>query len=241
MQKLTNHQNIIFLDIETASAADNFGNLDEKLQELWVRKADQLNRDQDYDLEAFYFERAGIYAEFGKIICISVGMLYHDKEGQLNFRVKALTSENEHELLETFIELFSSMDQSKIQLCAHNGKEFDFPYLSRRMLIHQLQLPLYLELSGKKPWEVQHLDTLQMWKFGDWKSYTSLDLLTKVFDIPSPKGDIDGSDVNRVYYEDHDLKRIGHYCNRDVIATVQVFLKMKGLEIIPEEKITEVT
>lgn len=238
MKKIANHRYLIFLDIETVSQNQSFGDLDDRFQELWVKKADLLNRNEEYDPSAFYFDRAGIYAEFGKIVCISIGMLYYDEEDELNLRVKALYDHDEKALLESFVSTFEKLDQSKIQLCAHNGKEFDFPYLSRRMLIHQIALPDYLDLSGKKPWEVQHLDTLHMWRFGDWKSFTSLDLLTKVFDIPSPKQDIDGSDVNRVYYEENDLDRIAHYCNQDVVATVQVFLRMKGREILPEEKIT---
>ncbi|UXP33534.1 3'-5' exonuclease [Reichenbachiella agarivorans] len=241
MNTLTNLNHLIFIDIETASAVQDFGDLDEKFQELWIKKADQLNREEEYDPQEFYFERAGIYAEFGKIICISVGMLHYDMDRQLQLRVKALASGDEKELLQSFIDLFRQLDQSKIQLCAHNGKEFDFPYISRRMLINQLTLPPYLELSGKKPWEVQHLDTMQMWKFGDWKNYTSLELLTQVFGIPSPKGDIDGSDVNRVYYEEQDLTRIAHYCNQDVIATIQVFLKMKGLDMVDEDNISIVS
>ncbi|PIB37107.1 3'-5' exonuclease [Reichenbachiella sp. 5M10] len=240
MQQLTNHKHLVFIDIETASAVENFGDLDDKFQALWIKKANLLNGEAEYDPIEFYFDRAGIYAEFGKIICISVGMLYLDEKKEWNFRVKALTSESEHDLLLSFIKLFQNHDQSKIQLCAHNGKEFDYPYLSRRMLINQIPLPPYLELSGKKPWEIQHLDTMQMWKFGDWKSFTSLDLLTSVFDIPSPKGDINGSDVNRVYYQEKDLNRIAHYCNQDVIATAQVFLKMKGMEIVSADKITAV-
>ncbi|MCV9388458.1 3'-5' exonuclease [Reichenbachiella ulvae] len=238
MKKIANHQNLIFLDIETVSESDSFGNLDDRFQELWIKKADILNRGEEYDPEEFYFDRAGIYAEFGRIICISVGILYYDEDEQPNLRVKALYSDNEEELLNSFIELFEKKDGSKIQLCAHNGKEFDFPYLSRRMLINGIKLPDYLDLSGKKPWEIQHLDTLQMWRFGDWKSFTSLDLLTKVFDIPSPKSDINGSDVNRVYYEENDLERIAQYCNQDVVATVQVYMKMKGLGLIEKENIT---
>jgi len=163
--------------------------------------------------------------------------LHYNEDQEPCLRVKGLKSADEKELLESFIALFQNYDQSKIQFCAHNGKEFDYPYLSRRMLVNGISLPFYLELSGKKPWEVQHLDTLQMWKFGDWKSYTSLELLTQIFDIPSPKSDIDGSDVNRVFYEEQDLERISHYCNQDIIALTQVFLKMKGYDSIKEANI----
>ena len=231
---MENFQNLIFVDIETASGKPSFGELPEAMQELWIKKASLLKNEEEHSAQELYFERAGIYAEFGKVVCISLGFLFFGENKELKARVKALKSNDEKKLLEDFKALLSKMDQSKIQLCAHNGKEFDFPYLSRRMLVNGIKLPYYLELSGKKPWEVQHLDTMQMWKFGDWKSYTSLDLLAAIFEIPSPKDDIDGSDVNRVYYEEENLDRIAQYCNRDVFTTIQVFLKMKGLEIVEE-------
>ncbi|MFY0626254.1 MAG: 3'-5' exonuclease [Reichenbachiella sp.] len=233
---MQNFKNVIFIDIETASSKSTFDELPESMQELWVKKAMLLSNEEEISAQELYFERAGIYSEFGKIICISLGFIHYE-DGIPHARVKALKAENERELLTSFIDLLSKLDPEKIQLCAHNGKEFDFPYLSRRILINQLKLPYYLDLSGKKPWEIQHLDTMQMWKFGDWKSYTSLNLLAQVFEIPSPKDDIDGSDVNRVYYEENDLSRIANYCNRDVLTTIQVFLRMKGQEIIEEDRI----
>lgn len=234
---IKNYKNLIFIDIETASAQPSLEELEPTMQALWLKKAQFLTEQDEKDDPQFYFERAGIYAEFGKVIAISVGILHYNEQKEPCLRVKGLKSTNEKELLEYFVDLFQNYDQSKIQLCAHNGKEFDYPYLSRRMLINGIQLPFYLELSGKKPWEVQHLDTLQMWKFGDWKSYTSLELLTQIFGIPSPKGDIDGSDVNRVFYEEQDLDRISHYCNQDVVATAQVYLKMKGYDLIEESNV----
>lgn len=234
---IKNYKNLIFVDIETASQQPSLEELEPNLQALWLKKAQFVKEDEDISDSQFYFDRAAIYAEFGKVIAISVGILHYNEDQELCLRVKGLKSADEKELLESFISLFQNYDQSKLQLCAHNGKEFDYPYLSRRMLVNGIQLPFYLELSGKKPWEVQHLDTLQMWKFGDWKSYTSLELLTQVFGIPSPKGDIDGSDVNRVFYEEQDLDRISHYCNQDIIATVQVFLKMKGFDSIGDDHI----
>jgi uncharacterized protein YprB with RNaseH-like and TPR domain len=228
-------KHLIFIDLETASSKASFDELPEGLQELWIKKSMLLKNEEEKSAQELYFEKAGIYAEFGKVICISIGFIHLDQDQKLNVRIKAITADNEKDLLQSFIEHLSKMDQTKVQLCAHNGKEFDFPYLSRRMLINGLSLPMYLELSGKKPWEVQHLDTMQMWKFGDWKNYTSLELLTQVFDIPSPKEDIDGSDVNRVYYEQNDLARIAKYCNRDVLATIQVYLKLKGMTCIAED------
>jgi len=234
---MENYRNLIFIDIETASGKPDFSELTDAMQDLWVKKASLLHNEADLSAQELYFERAGIYAEFGQVICISVGFIHLDNNQNRYARIKALKSHDEKGLLGAFIDLLSKMDPTKVQLCAHNGKEFDFPYLSRRMLVNGLQLPYYLELAGKKPWEVQHMDTMQMWKFGDWKSYTSLELLAQVFGIPSPKEDIDGSDVNRVYYKENDLGRIAGYCNRDVLTTIQVFLRLKGLEIIETENI----
>lgn len=230
-------KHLFFIDIETISGKPTFEELPENIQELWIKKAGLLRNEEEQSPQELYFERAGIYAEFGQVVCISVGFLYSDENEELHARIKALKSENEAELLQEFKDLMSRSDQTKVQLCAHNGKEFDFPYLSRRLLINGIALPTYLELSGKKPWEVQHIDTMQLWKFGDYKHYTSLDLLAGVFDIPSPKDDIDGSDVNRVYYEDNDLDRIAKYCSRDVLTTMQVYLKLKGLPVVKDEHV----
>jgi DNA polymerase elongation subunit (family B) len=125
----------------------------------------------------------------------------------------------------------------KTKLCAHNGKEFDFPYLSRRMLVNSITLPSLLHLSGAKKWEVPHLDTMEMWKFGDYKHYTSLDLLLALFNIPSSKSEMDGSKVNGVYYQEKDLKKIATYCVSDVVAIAQLYLKMKNLPLIEERNI----
>ncbi|MEO9965820.1 MAG: 3'-5' exonuclease [Reichenbachiella sp.] len=176
-----------------------------------------------------------MYSEFGKIICISVGILYRDADDQLNIRIKAIRSHSERELLEEFVSLLhEKMDEPNIQLCGHNAKEFDIPYICRRMIINSIKLPSYLQISGKKPWEIKHLDTMEMWKFGDYKNYTSLALLAEILDVPSPKDDIDGSDVNRVYYLEDGLERISRYCNRDVLATAQVFLRLQGGDLIEE-------
>lgn len=234
-----NHlKNLVFLDIETVSGESNFESLNPGMQDMWEKKSTFLQRDEDLPIDKMYFDRAAIYAEFGKIICISVGILYIDKEENLNIRIKSIHSHDEKELLESFVALLSDkLDEDKIQLCGHNAKEFDFPYICRRMLINGLTLPPYLQISGKKPWEIKHLDTMEMWKFGDYKSFTSLALLTQVFEIPSPKDDIDGSDVNRVYYQEEGLDRIAAYCNRDVLATAQVYLRIQGLALIAEEHV----
>jgi len=230
-------KNILFLDVETISGHDKFDKLEERAQKQWLRKASFLKREDGITDEDLYFERAGIYAEFGKVIVISLGY-FHQSDDQLTFRIKTLSGKDEYALLKEFKELLHKMDDD-IKLCAHNGREFDFPYLSRRMLINGLALPVALDLSGKKPWEVNHLDTMDMWKFGDWKHFTSLELLATVFGIESSKSTIDGSMVNEVFYKNDDLETIASYCKDDVIVTAQVYSKLKGIEL-GDFKIVEV-
>jgi len=230
--------NLIFIDLETVSQRASFDDLSEKMQVLWLKKAAFLRNETESSLEELYFEKAGIYAEYGQIICISLGFVYFDNHSQPLIRIKGLYDNDEKTLLEKFVDTISAkFDEKKVQLCAHNGKEFDFPYLSRRMIVNGMSLPFYLDLSGKKPWEINHIDTLEMWKFGDRKAFTSLDLLTAIFGIPSPKQDIDGSQVNHVFHKENDIQRISKYCNHDILATAQVYLKLKGLDRIREENV----
>lgn len=232
-----NLENILFLDIETVPEVPYFSDLDETKQALWEHKS-QYQRKDDETAEEFY-ERAGIWAEFGKIICISVG--YFIFRGDLRqFRVTSFHGD-EMTILKDFKNLLiSHFSENKHLLCAHNGKEFDFPYIARRMIINRIEIPYKLNLFGKKPWEVPHLDTLELWKFGDYKTYTSLKLLTNVLGIPSPKDDIDGSDVYRVYYENKGIDRIITYCEKDTIAVAQIFLRLRGDEILHDSEITHI-
>ncbi len=197
--------------------------MDERFQKEWNRKSGYYQRAEEKSAGELYPERAGIYAEFGKIIVIGMGFFTEGPDG-ITFRLKALSGENEKELLMAFREILLRFDAEKLQLCAHNGKEFDFPYLSRRMLANGVPLPEVLKLSGKKPWEVQHLDTMEMWKFGDYKYYTSLDLLAALFNIETSKSDLDGSKVGKVYYEQGDLDGIARYCLNDVEVAARVYL-----------------
>lgn len=190
----------------------------------------------DIALSNIYMKESAIYAEFGKIVCISVGCAF-EWDGEQHMRIKSFYNDDETILLKEFKEMIQQWDKSERTLCGHNIKEFDIPYIARRMLINGIQLPPILNIAGKKPWEVQFIDTLELWKFGDFKNYTSLNLLTAVFDIPTPKDDIDGSMVGQVYYETGDLKRIAKYCEKDVIATTQVFLKIKGKDLIDDKNI----
>jgi len=227
-----NIERILFLDIETVPLHSDYNQLEEKFKALWDKKASFLIKNEDDTPESSY-ERAGIYAEFGKIVCISVGFL----KGNI-FRIKSFYSEDENKLLSEFINLLEKYYSFKQHLlCAHNGKEFDFPYIARRILINGLKLPDILDNAGKKPWEVAHLDTLELWKFGDYKNYTSLELLAAVFDIPTPKNDIDGSEVAGVFWKDNDLQRIVTYCQKDVLTIAQLFLRYQGKPLISQENV----
>jgi len=234
MLKNLNLETIVFLDIETVPESEKFSDLDPVKQELWEVKS-RYQRKDEFTAEAFY-DRAGIWAEFGKIICISVGY-FHFRGAIRTFRVTTFHGD-EIVLLKEFKNLLiSHFSEPKYLLCAHNGKEFDFPYIARRMIIHGLELPHKLNLFGKKPWEVPHLDTLELWKFGDYKNYTSLKLLTNVLGIPSPKEDIDGSEVYSTYYQDKDLDRIIRYCERDTVAVAQILLRLMAKPLLDESEI----
>lgn len=226
-------RNILFLDIETVACAETHAALDERFKAHWARKANYFRqRDPTLTDEDVYNERAGIYAEFGKVIVIAIGRLITDENGVRTLKTRSFANHDESILLNEFRSAIAKMDQSQLRFCAHNGKEFDYPYLSRRMLINGIALPESLCLSGRKPWEIPHLDTLEMWKFGDYKHYTSLDLLATLFNIPTSKGDMDGSRVNEVYYHEKDLKKIVEYCVGDVIAVAQLFLRLRGYPMV---------
>ncbi|MEQ9402285.1 MAG: 3'-5' exonuclease [Cyclobacteriaceae bacterium] len=231
-------KDFLIIDIETVSGNENIENISPELRKQWERKAEFIRNPDDKPAEDLYSDRAAIYAEFGKVIVIGMA-IYHENKGETALRVRALSSDNEEELLTEFKNFIEEkFDQDNLKLCAHNGKEFDFPYLCRRMLINDIKIPWSLNMSGKKPWEVNHLDTMELWKFGDWKSFTSLDLLTTIFDIPSSKKDLDGSMVTETYYtEKEGLKRIEEYCKRDVVATAQLYLRLNNLPLIAQDQI----
>ncbi|HPR33295.1 MAG TPA: ribonuclease H-like domain-containing protein [Prolixibacteraceae bacterium] len=235
-----NIESILFLDIETAPMAPVFDDLSEKFRQLWDKKS--LHFREKEQSAADVYERAGIYAEFGKIICISVGTVYQ-KKGELRFRVKSYAGDDERKLLYDFVNMLDNYTKNgNIKLCAHNGLEFDYPYIARRCLINRISVPKILDVAGAKPWEIKDnlLDTLQLWKFGDYKHFTSLDLLCAVFDIPTPKDDIDGSRVAGVYWNDRDLDRIITYCEKDVFALCQLFLCYQGKALLPADALESV-
>ena len=215
------HTPLLFLDIETVAQHAHWKELPIKKQLLWEKKSLYFRSSEELSAEPLY-EKAGIYAEFGKIVCIAVGYFHHQE-----LRIKAFSHEDELLVLEAFNQLIlTHYNYKETQLCAHNGKEFDFPYLARRMIVHGIPLPIPFQLSTKKPWEINHIDTLELWKFGDYKHFTSLDLLADILDIESSKSDIDGSQVHQVFYQEKDLERIAHYCKRDVAVLAQVYLKL---------------
>lgn len=237
MLERINLDKILFLDIETVPEVENFSDLDATTQKLWDLKS-KYQRKEEFSAEEFY-EHAGIWAEFGKIVCISVGYFVM-KGTERNFRVTSFYGDEEKVLIDFKTLLESHFYQPQHLLCAHNGKEFDFPYIARRMIIHGISLPSKLNLFGKKPWEVPHLDTLELWKFGDYKNYTSLKLLTHVLGIPSPKDDIEGSEVRAVFYDEKNIKRIVAYCEKDTIAVAQILLRLKNEDILTKDEILHV-
>lgn len=237
MLQHVNLNKVFVIDIETVPLYEFFEEMPSQMQALWESKT-LFHRKDDKTPEQFY-ERAGIWSEFGKIICISVG-LFHMHKGKLNFRVNSYFGDNEVDVLQQFNALLAKQPKDLL-LCAHNGKEFDFPYLCRRMLVNAIPIPHQLQIAGKKPWEINHLDTMELWKFGDYKNYTSLNLLAAIFNIETPKDDMDGSMVKDVYYKENDLQRIVTYCQKDVVTTAQILLRFKGLPAISSENITLVT
>jgi len=230
-------EKILFLDIETVPQAYRFDQLDDKSKVLFEAK-NRFQISPDKSIEQIFDERGGILAEFGKIVCISVGMLHEGSQGR-SIRLKSFYHDDEETLLQQFKRLLDDHYNTQYHvLCGHNSKEFDIPYICRRMLINGVALPNILQIACKKPWEINHIDTMELWKFGDYKSYTSLSLLCHVMDIPTPKDDISGADVARVYYEDNDLERVMVYCEKDVVALVQLFLRLQGEPLVDEFQIS---
>ncbi|MDO4224331.1 MAG: 3'-5' exonuclease [Bergeyella zoohelcum] len=215
-------ENILFLDIETVPQYSDWNEMPENEQILWDKKT-KWQRKEEVSAEELYNERGGVMAEFGKIICISVGMIYRDSK----LKITSFYGDDEKKLLHKFGEIFNSNRLQNVILCAHNGKEFDFPWIARRFLINGMMPPSPFQMFGKKPWEIPHLDTMELWKFGDYKTFISLELMASIFEVPTPKDDIDGSMVATIYYRDKDLRRIVQYCEKDVLTLANVFRKMR--------------
>lgn len=231
-----NIEKVLFLDIETVPQTYDFKDLEEKTAELYLAKNKYIQERDGLTNEEVY-ERAGVFAEFGKIVCISCGLVQEKPSGK-EIRLKSFYGDDEKELLTDFAEMLEKHYNTPYHiLCGHNAKEFDFPFIARRMLINGINLPPTLDIAGKKPWEISHLDTMELWKFGDFKHYSSLSLLCHIFNIPTPKDDISGADVARVYYEENDLERIVAYCHKDVVALIQLFLRFRNESLVPDDMI----
>lgn len=229
---------LMVIDIETVPQYPDFESVPLPWQQLFTEKmAKQLP--EGTSAGEVYNTRAGIFAEFGRIICISTGIFYDDKAGNRCFRVKSFYHDNEQELLAAFVAAAGLyMQQHRVvSFAGHNIREFDIPFICRRMLMHGMAIPSFLDFAGKKPWEVKMVDTLQMWKFGDYKHYTSLRLLTACLQVPSPKNEMDGSMVRDVYYHEMDLASIVAYCRNDVVAVANLLMRMQNLPVLPDANI----
>ncbi|MCB0604039.1 MAG: 3'-5' exonuclease [Saprospiraceae bacterium] len=239
---------ILFIDIETVSTVSGYADLSVEMQAFWRKKANSWIRQSDEVndelFDKLYKDKAAIFAEYGKVVCISFGYNAFSSEGnEYIFRIKSFYGDDEKEVLSDFFNLIAKHfnNPNKHTFCGHNIKEFDIPYLCRRALIHGLSLPESFQLSGKKPWEINHLvDTLEFWKFGDFKHYISLALLAELFGIPTPKDDIDGSMVGHVYWVEKNLERIKTYCQKDVYTVAKIYSKLISGKFEVSETIQEV-
>ena len=223
----------LFLDIETVTCVRDFEALPVNMQALWYKKAGFLGGKTDEEKQALFTEKGGIFAEFGKIVVIAIGYVGKDAQGKEKLHVQGLANDDEKALLTSFKEILKGFPGGTL-LCGHNSKEFDIPYLCRRLIVHHISLPTLLDTRGKKPWEVNHIDTMELWKFGDYKHYTSLNMLTTLLGIPSSKEDMGGDEVHGYYYEQGDLASIERYCIKDVVATAQLYRRLRLLPLIDE-------
>ena len=231
-------ENLLLIDIETVPQQPVFENLNEEWKELWTEKV-QRSLPENVSAAEFYPLRAGVMAEFAKVICISIG--YFKREGNAqNLRLKSFYGDDEKVLLKDFIETLKQIEASnnKWCFCGHNIKEFDIPFICRRLLVNGLVIPPFLDFQNMKPWETNIVDTFQYWRFGDYKQYTSLKLLAASLGVPSPKDDIDGSMVAEVYWVERNLERIVTYCQKDVITTGNIILRFKNLPLIEADHIS---
>lgn len=240
-----NFNHTLFLDLECVPATPTYFDLDEWMQALREKKGKRMvssmGVEDEMSVEDAYEHRSGIFAEFGKIIVISTGIVSKQDDWTFQMRVKSFAGDDERALLVDFFDMLNTyFSKGHHALCGHNIKEFDIPYICRRALVHDLEFPDILDVQGKKPWETNYIDTLELWKFGDRKNFISLDLLCRVLGVQTPKTDLSGEQVARVYRDDKDLPRIVEYCERDVVAVGEVMLKFsrKGHTIDSVEKIS---
>lgn len=234
-----NTEHILFLDIETVSQYASYDEMPENLRSLWDKKVSWFRKEEQSPEELY--SRAGIYAEFGKIICVSMGV-FDSKGESRKLRIKSFFGDDEYKILAEFGQLLNGLsDRKTVLLCAHNGKEFDFPYIARRMLVNEIPLPYPLDISGRKPWETNFIDTMELWKFGDHKHYISLELLTTTLNISNPKDEIDGSMISEIYWKKKEFESVVTYCEKDVIAIAQLILRYRGEVLLKPEDIIRIT
>jgi 3'-5' exonuclease len=231
-------KNLLFIDIKTIAGASSYDDLDERLQRQWEQKVSYYQSEESWSIAKWYDNRASYYAEYGKIVCIGIGGLYWDEDETPFLKVKTLADSDEKALLTEFIKLIEKYPSSELILCAHNGKEFDYPYLCRRMLVHGLHLPSALRLSGRKPWDIPHQDTLEMWRFGDSRHFVPLDLLAAVLNLPTQPLEWTGDQTSLVYYQNKELLRIRGYARESIVTLVQVYLRLVGAPLVNEPNIT---
>jgi len=233
-------ENLILIDIETVPQSPQFDLLDQTWKQLWEEKTQRSLPDFTSAAE-FYPQRAGVMAEFAKIVCISMGY-FHKQGNQLQLRIKSFYGDDEKSVLQNFITTVNQIDTKNSKWCfaGHNIKEFDIPFICRRLLINNLPLPAYLDFQNMKPWDTNIVDTFQYWRFGDYKNYTSLKLLAAALGVPSPKDDIDGSMVAEVYWKEKNIERIATYCQKDVLTTANIILRFKNLPLLKEEEVVMV-
>lgn len=242
-----------FVDTETIPGYKDFNDMPEELARMYERKFghELANNDPDKfdNFEDHYRARAALYPEFGKIVCLVIGVIFvDDKDKQEKLKLKTLCGRHEDKLLAEAAPIIDKFDS----LVGHNSKEFDFPYLCKRFYVHGIQLPQILNIAGKKPWEVSLIDTMELWRFGSFKGSTSLELFAHCLGLPSPKQDMTGADVAKVYYEMFDhmkdgelpfeaesaaIQKIGKYCQGDVVTLANCYRKLKYQSVIASENV----
>lgn len=224
-------KNILYIDIETCSLYSDFYKLSDREKMLWAAKCKTFIKSYD-DFEGqktvlteLYKSKAGIYAEFAKVLCISVAFISTENNEE-KLIIFSFCNSNESLVLQSFAYFLTQHPELKY-FCGHNIREFDIPFLARRYSIAGIPIPYMINLRGKKPWEIKHLlDTMELWKFGDYKNYTSLQLLAAIFNLDDPKQNISGADVHDVFWGEKDLDRIKIYCEQDVKTVFQLYNRM---------------
>lgn len=230
---------LLIIDIETVPAEKTYDHLNQQWKALFTDKATKTVPFLENPAE-IYQKRGGIWAEFGKIVCIGIGIFRWVDPVGWELDLFSFAGHEEVEILRNFAVFCEKQanNQPGFGFAGHNIREFDLPFIGRRMLINGVPLPISLQLQNKKPWELSHhFDTMAYWKFGDYKSYISLELLANVLGIDTPKQGISGADVQHLYYEQNNLPAIVAYCKKDVIATARIIQRYLNLPPVGDGQI----